>query len=160
MHGVHEMQRLRAEHAALTTLAQFLMAMVAAPEPPRPTELASVCGMLRDTLVRHLKCEDWILYPRLIASGDAATVALARAFEAEMGSIASDFAAYDARWSTGRAVAEWPAFRAETTAILDALENRIAREDRYLYPLADALDAAGLPPLPQGALRGGSTVSS
>ncbi len=161
MHRVHEMQRLRAEHAALATLSQFLMAMVSAPEPPRPTELAAVRGMLRDTLVRHLKCEDWVLYPRLMTSGDAGAATLARAFEAEMGCIAADFAAYDDRWNTARAVTEWAAFRAETAAILGALGGRIDREDQELYPLAEALDAASSPPAPMRALvRGGATISS
>lgn len=58
MPKTREIERLRAEHAALTTLSRFLMEMVSAPQPPRATELTAVRGMLRDTLVRHLKCED------------------------------------------------------------------------------------------------------
>lgn len=160
MHLANEMQRLRAEHAALTTLSAFLTAMVEAPEPPRPTELAAVRGMLRDTLVRHLKCEDWILYPRLMRSGDVSAAMLARSFELEMGGIASDFAAYDLRWTIELAVADWGAYRTETAAILAALASRIAREDRELYPLVDALDAACLPPPPRTAIRGAATISS
>lgn len=140
MHIGHEMRRLRAEHAALVTLSQMLMDLVAAPEPPRPTELASVRGMLRDTLIRHLKCEDWALYPRLKASGDAAIVGLATGFVDEMGHIAQDFEAYDHKWSADRIAADWPGFARETKAILDVLAIRIEREESDLYPVAEGLD--------------------
>ncbi len=139
MPKTREIERLRAEHAALTTLSRFLMEMVTAPRPPRATELAAVRGMLRDTLVRHLKCEDWALYPRLRATGDAAINRLAKEFVDEMGHLASDFAAYDRRWSDAVALAYWPDFCAETTGILHALGMRIEREDRDLYPVAEAI---------------------
>ena len=142
MYMVQEMRRLRAEHAALITLSCFLADIVASPRPARATELASVRGMLRDTLTRHLMCEDWALYPRLKASGDPALRRLAKMFVDEMGHIAGDFAAYDARWSDADAIADWPAFRGETLAILAAIGERIEREHRDLYPMADTLAAA------------------
>jgi hypothetical protein len=136
----HEMRRLRAEHAALVTLSQILMGLVRAPAPPRPTELASVRGMLRDTLVRHLKCEDWILYPRLKTSGKPDVVALADEFVREMGHIAQDFSAYDAQWTAERIAGDWPGFCRETEVILDILGMRMEREDQDLYPVAETLD--------------------
>ena len=121
----HEMRRLRAEHDALATLSGILMDLVDQPHSPRPTELCSVRGMLRDTLLRHLKCEDWILYPRLKASGNAEVVALAGEFVREMGHIAQDFAAYDAKWTAERIADDWPGFCSETEAVLDVLGIRI-----------------------------------
>lgn len=144
MHITHEMRRLRAEHAALATLSHFLMEIVERPNPPRPTELASVRGMLRDTLVRHLKCEDWVLYPRLKASGHPGLIDLAGEFVEEMGHIAIEFAAYDARWTTERVTAQWAPYRAETREMLEALAARIAREESELYPHAEALDVEHL----------------
>lgn len=142
MPKTREIERLRAEHAAIVTLSRFMMDMVAAPTPPRPTELAAVRGMLRDTLVRHLKCEDWALYPRLRATGDLVLNQLAKEFVDEMGHIAGDFAAYDTRWTPEIIDACWPDFCAETIGILDALAMRIEREDRDLYPVAERLAAA------------------
>lgn len=141
MPKIREIERLRAEHAALVTLSDFLMEMVAAPHPPRTTELASVRGMFRDTLTRHLKCEDWALYPTLLAKGDPVVSGLAKEFVDEMGHIASDFAAYDARWTGEAVAADWAGFCAETTGILHALAMRIEREDEDLYPLAEQLAA-------------------
>ena len=138
-----EMRRLRAEHDALATLSQMLMDLIRAPEAPRPTELASVRGMLRDTLLRHLKCEDWILYPRLKSSGNAEVVALAGEFVREMGHIAQDFAAYDAKWTADRIADDWAGFCGETEAVLHVLGMRIERENCDLYSLAEQLDLAG-----------------
>ena len=138
----HEMRRLRAEHAALVTLSQILMGLVTAAEPARPTELTSVRGMLRDTLLCHLKCEDWVLYPRLKASGDPAVVGLASDFVHEMGHIAKDFMAYDGKWTAERIADDWAVFCSETEVILDVLAMRIERENHDLYPLAERLDDA------------------
>ena len=143
MPKIREIDRLQAEHAAIETLSHFLMAMIAASHPPRPTELVAVRGMLRDTLVRHLKCEDWALYPRLRSSGDAEAVRIATIFVDEMGHIAGDFAAYDARWTPEAVEADWEGFLGETAGILDALGMRIEREEQQLYPLAERLAAAG-----------------
>ncbi|WP_171003912.1 hemerythrin domain-containing protein [Sphingopyxis sp. L1A2A] len=135
-----EMRRLRAEHAALSTLSQLLLDMVRNAEPPRPTELASVRGMLRDTLLRHLKCEDWVLYPRLKASGNPRVVAMTGEFVREMGHIAQDFATYDASWTAERIAAAWPGFRDATEVVLHVLGMRIERENCDLYPAAEQLD--------------------
>ncbi|AMU92366.1 hypothetical protein ATM17_25450 [Sphingopyxis macrogoltabida] len=133
------MQRLRDEHAALVTLARILTGMIRAPQPPRMTELAAARGLLRDTLLRHLKCEDWILYPRLKASGDPELVRITREFELEMGDLADDFTAYDNEWTPQRVAAGWPDFCRETAIMLDILAMRIEREERDLYPLAENL---------------------
>src|SRR3546814_8246462 len=80
-----EMRRLRAEHSDLAMLGKAMCALVAAPEPPPNDEIEALRARLRDTLVRHLKCEDWALYPRLAASGDPALAELASRFAAEVG---------------------------------------------------------------------------
>ncbi|MDK2762020.1 MAG: hemerythrin domain-containing protein [Sphingopyxis sp.] len=151
-----EMERLRTEHAALIALSRIVIDMVRAPAPPRPTELASARGLLRDTLVRHLKCEDWILHPRLKASGDPELVRLTCQFEREMGDLAADFAAYDKRWTVARAEAEWPDFCRETKILLGMLAVRIEREECELYPLADAVRTAAV----GTGFKGVSTISN
>ncbi|KGB55657.1 Hemerythrin HHE cation binding domain-containing protein [Sphingopyxis sp. LC363] len=153
-----EMQRLRAEHAALVTLSRIILGMTASPSPPGPDDLASARGQLREALVRHLKCEDWILYPRLMATGDAELMRITREFEIEMGSLAADFAAYDEKWTRDRVAADWAGFRRETKIVFDLLAMRIEREERELYPLADTLYASAAvlgPPVMDG-----STISS
>ena len=138
-----EMQRLRAEHAALVTMSRIILDMVRAPHPPPAAELATARGQLRENLVRHLKCEDWILYPRLMATGDQELMRITRDFEIEMGDLAGDFIAYDDKWTGERVAADWPAFGRETIALFDILAARVEREERELYPLAETLYASG-----------------
>ena len=149
-----EMQRLRAEHAALVTLSRIILDMAEAPRPPPPAELASARSQLRDALVRHLKCEDWILYPRLVATGDAELVRITRDFELEMGDLSADFVAYDDKWTSQRVEADWQGFCSETKAVFAMLATRVEREERELYPLAETLYASTSPlanPVTDGA---------
>ena len=153
-----EMQRLRAEHAALVTMSRIILDMVRAPHPPPAAELATARGQLRENLVRHLKCEDWILYPRLMATGDQELMRITRDFEIEMGDLAGDFIAYDDKWTSERVAADWTDFCRETVIVFDLLAMRVEREERELYPLAETLYASGA-----GIgtpVRDGSTISS
>ena len=138
----HEIERLRAEHAALIALARIVTELTNTPGPPQLTELASARGRLREMLVRHLKCEDWILYPRLRATGDPDLMHITREFELEMGDLAADYVAYDDKWTPKRVEAKWAEFGRETAAIFGLLALRIEREERELYPLADKLYVA------------------
>ncbi len=153
-----EMQRLRAEHAALVTLSRIILDMTKAASPPQANDLAAARGALREALVRHLKCEDWILYPRLMATGDTELMRITREFELEMGSLSADFVAYDDAWTGARVAADWAGFRRETRAIFDLLATRIEREERDLYPLAENLYATAAAVGP--SVRAGSTISS
>lgn len=140
MQMAHEMRRLRGEHAALKTLARAIGLFIQAVKPPRPRALEAVRTIFRDTLMRHLNCEDWALYPRLQASGVPELARMANEFVEQMGHIADDFEAYDRKWTARRVAADWPAFCRETEAILAVFSTRLEREDRELYPLADGLD--------------------
>src|SRR3546814_6315401 len=62
---------------------------------------------------------------------------MARAFKAEMGELAAEFTQYIADWSDQRIAKDWGAFGRETGSILDALHNRIRRENELLYPLCE-----------------------
>jgi hypothetical protein len=137
-----EIERLRAEHVALIALARIVTELLQAPGPSRLTELASARGLLRETLVRHLKCEDWILYPRLRATGDPNLMHITREFELEMGDLAAEYVAYDDKWTAERVAAKWTEFCRETIEVFGVLATRVEREERELYPLADKLYAA------------------
>ena len=83
-----------------------------------------------------------MLYPRLLASGDAAIAAVAAAFNEEMGGLANAYVAHTDMWSATAIAEDWPGYRTATRGIIDALTNRITRENRELYPLLDRLDRA------------------
>jgi hypothetical protein len=97
---------------------------------------------LLSTLLAHLKLEDWALYPRLIESAETDISAAGQAFKEEMGGLAPAFLAYSDKWNANTITADWSAYCKDTAAILEALTNRLIRENRDLLPLLERLDKA------------------
>ena len=116
--------------------------IVGQPSAPDRIELFDLRRDLVSTLLAHLKLEDWALYPRLIGSGDRQAASAGAMFKDEMGGLAAVFIAYTEKWHAGAITADWPGYCAETRGILDALMNRLTRENRELLPLLERLDQA------------------
>ena len=90
----------------------------------------------------HLKAEDWVLYPPLLASNDAQVAGVARRFVDEMGGLAQAFSTYIERWDALSIESDWPRYQRESRGIVEALTNRILRENRELYPLLERVERA------------------
>ena len=127
---------LREQHSGLRILIGRLTRAVAEASPPPPTELYQLRHELTSALIKHLKAEDWVLYPELLASDDPVVASTARLFSSEMGGLAQAYSAYAERWGPYTIACDWEGYRRETTDILEALTERITREDRDLYPKA------------------------
>ena len=136
------LQVLREEHAHLARIVGQLGECIGREVPPSPNELFAVRRELNATLIGHLKAEDWILYPTLLASDDPETAAVARAFLDEMGGLAAAFLAYADKWSASEIESDWAGYCSESAAIIEALTERITRENRELYPLAERVQKA------------------
>jgi hemerythrin-like domain-containing protein len=101
-------------------------------------QLNKLVGLLRI----HLAQEDVQLYPDLIASQDQEVARLARSYAKEMGGLAIELEIFAQHWSCSAGiVSNFEEFREATSALLLHLAVRIERENRYLYPLADAAAA-------------------
>jgi iron-sulfur cluster repair protein YtfE (RIC family) len=137
-----EVMQLRADHAKLARMFRKLEQVIAQPAPPSQVDLFELRQGLMTTLIGHLKLEDWALYPRLIDSGNAEISATGRAFQEEMGGLAPAFHDYCEKWTASTIPADWSEYCSETRAILDALMDRLMRENRELLPLLDRLDRA------------------
>ena len=83
-----------------------------------------------------------MLYPPLLSSPDATVAATARKFVDELGGLAKAFSAYIERWDALSIEADWPGYQQESRGIIEALTNRIVRENRELYPLLDRIQRA------------------
>jgi len=130
-------QHLHEEHAHLVRIVGQLSECIGRPAPPPTVELFAVRRELNATLIGHLKAEDWILYPTLLASDDPEIAATARQFLDEMGGLAATFLAYADRWSANAIERDWAGYCGESHEIIEALTERITRENRELYPLAE-----------------------
>ena len=137
-----ELMKLREDHAKLARLFRRLGEVIELPQAPPQLELFELRRELVSTLLAHLKLEDWALYPRLIESGEADIAAAGEAFKDEMGGLAPAFLAYSDKWNAGTIDADWTGYCTDTRAILDALMNRLTRENRELLPLLERIDRA------------------
>ncbi|MBJ7442098.1 MAG: hemerythrin domain-containing protein [Sphingopyxis sp.] len=150
-----EIERLRNEHRRLLALAGHLARHVGGAFPGDPKardDFNLVRTRFRTELIAHLKREDWVLYPTLLASNDPRLTDTAQTFVDEMGHISDAFVNYSRQWLPDAIAADWPGYCAATKAVLGALAERIEREDSGLYPLALTVDAIDV----RGGDRGGS----
>jgi iron-sulfur cluster repair protein YtfE (RIC family) len=129
---------LREEHARLIEILGRLEVALAQSAPPPAAELFALRRELTAALVGHLKTEDWMVYPRLIASRDKEVAATARAMADEMGGLAAEFAAFSEVWGATEIARDWAGYRRAATLMIGTLARRIARENRELYPLIEA----------------------
>lgn len=134
--------QLRQEHADLVKIVRELEALIGGDTPPESVALFDVRRRLSSTLIAHLKAEDWVLYPPLLASEDRDVADTARRFVDEMGGLAQAFTVYVERWDALSIQSDWPRYCNETRGIIDALTSRIVRENQDLYPLLEKLGRA------------------
>jgi hypothetical protein len=127
----------RQEHAEIGALADAFGGLVAGARPAALTNLLTLRDRLTAALTAHLNGEDWVLYPRIRASGDPAAAALADRFVREIGGLSARYQAYLRVWTSSAIAADWSGFQVETGDILAALAARAEREDRELYPLLE-----------------------
>jgi len=137
-----DLAKLRREHAQLLEIIGRLSLVIAEPRPSAAANLHALRNELASALIRHLKGEDWVLYPRLLASPDASVQRTARTFNDEMGGLAHAYNAYAHKWTATSIEADWAGYCEDTRAIIEALTQRINREDRELYPLVRSVEKA------------------
>jgi len=134
---------LRREHEAALEMSGRLFDLIKGYSGDRDAygieiQLSKLVGLLRI----HLAHEDVQLYPELEASNDEGIARLARSYSAEMGGLATELEIFARHWSCSASIAcSFEEFREEAHTLLLALAVRIEREDRYLYPLAEAATA-------------------
>lgn len=132
---------LRQQHEAALDMAQRLLDLMDAYRPGAPAfpilmQLNRLYGILRI----HLAQEDVGLYRMLMASSDRDIARIARQYVDEMGGLAIDLECFAQHWSCSASIASnFEEFSEAARALMLELAVRIEREDKYLYPLADAV---------------------
>ncbi|MDP9424377.1 MAG: hemerythrin domain-containing protein [Pseudomonadota bacterium] len=125
-------------------MAQRLLELIEGYQPgtsayPLLMQLNRLNGVLR----LHLAHEDVELYPALMASTDPKVARTARLFVDELGGLALEIECFASHWSCSASIASnFQEFREAAEELVLALAVRIERENRQLYPLAEAEAAA------------------
>lgn len=132
-----EIESLRSEHEEVEAHARRLAQIVRKPLPPAPGKFERVRREFVVELKRHLRHEDEVLYPQLLASADPAVRATARTLLDEAGLLSVLFDSFCDRWTGSAIAADWALYCDETRSLLDLLQRRIATEELELYPLLE-----------------------
>ncbi len=83
----------------------------------------------------HMNSEDKFLYPALIESNDNQLKQIAKQYSEEMGNIHIGFSNYKNKFNTkSKILNDVDGFLKESKGIIKLLEERVSKEDMYLYP--------------------------
>lgn len=139
---MHSTKQLRKDHDGLMALVSQFQQLIAAPAPPAGVDLVKFRQAFSKQMFAHLAREDMLLYPALLRSKNPVIARTAQTFMAEMGGMLEAYKQWSVRWPTERLTLEWSKFAEETSSLLRALSQRVARENLELYPLIE--DAAAI----------------
>ncbi|WP_378953376.1 hemerythrin domain-containing protein [Pelosinus sp. sgz500959] len=100
------------------------------------SHISLLLSQLAGKLKMHAIAEDQFLYPTLMNHADPKVKATAQAFYTEMGGLAKTFEGFKNNFMTAKTISSDPEnFLVESKKILSALNNRIVKENKELYPL-------------------------
>jgi hemerythrin-like domain-containing protein len=134
----------RRQHAELASLALDIRNRLSVEEIERDargirTLLARFGGKLR----MHARMENEALYPDLMTHRDESVRRQAGKLLDEVGALYAVFDRLEQKWASAEVIAPDPrAFILDVLACFDQLGRRMSVENKTLYPLADAADAA------------------
>lgn len=131
-------EKFKREHvdllAAVSALRDLVQGGVQAHAEAIVTQLVTMSSAIK----LHLAAEDRMLYPVLAHAADPQVAQVGQQFQQEMGDIAHAYASFAARWNlAGKISADPEGFRADANSVFKALHQRVQRENRELYPLAE-----------------------
>lgn len=101
-------------------------------------EISLLLGSLSGKIKLHLLADDRYVYPLLTAHFNREIKAISQKFADEMGNLSAVFLQFQEKYANAakiRALA--PGFAAELKGIITAIQERIVREDKSLYPLLE-----------------------
>jgi len=132
----------RDQHDELLTLASEVSDQLNVEELSKDaSEIVITLTKLLRKLHIHLAIEDKSLYPRLLEHSDETVRSMAKAFIEEMGGIAKAVKGYKAIWHDALKIQSDPTgFIEQTNGIIEALGNRIEKENNELYKIVDDLN--------------------
>ncbi len=133
-----DIERFKREHVALMRTVSELRELVHAGVATHADAIAHELVAMSAVVKLHLAAEDRMLYPALAAHQRTETIG--RQFQTEMGGLAQAYGAFVSRWSRPAQIAGDPeGFREEANGVFKTMHQRVQRENRELYPLAESL---------------------
>lgn len=132
--------RFKQEHADVMNSVAVLRELVHTGVNEHAEEIVVQLLAMTGAIKLHLAAEDRVLYPALANASDPLVAQTSRMFQQEMGGLANTLTAFVSRWNLAAKISQNPqGFRDEANAVFKALHMRVQRENRELYPMAEAM---------------------
>lgn len=131
-------ENFKRDHLIVMEKVSELRRLVQAGIARNADAIASVVVSMNHTIKLHLVAEDRVLYPAFGRSNNVSATQIAMRYQTEMGSIAAAYNDFSLKWNIGSKVQADPeGFRSAANHVFKALYERIRRENKHLYPLAE-----------------------
>ncbi|MBD8527457.1 hemerythrin domain-containing protein [Pseudomarimonas arenosa] len=132
-----DMRQFTEDHRSILALVEQIRCDLDAEPAHSPESLLPRLHRLCSKLSLHLAIEDDFLYPHLMDLRHSPAALLAERFRREVGGLRQELDAFADRFASARDIRREPEeFRCECARLIEALCNRIQREEEDLYPLA------------------------
>lgn len=132
------MDKFKQDHVAVLTSISELRKLVQAGVAENAASIAKMVVSMSSAIKLHLAAEDKMLYPTLARSTQPNAAEIGKKFQSEMGNIAAAYMEFAGKWSIGSKIAAKPEeFKSDANDIFKALFQRVQREDKELYPVAE-----------------------
>lgn len=128
---------LKRQHNEIKELVDYLKLNLEADKvKAEASQIALKINTLAGKLRVHLIAEDDCLYPKLLKEGNNKAKEVAECFFLEMGNLSQVFMDYKGRYNiSSKIFSNVEEYIKDTKVIVDALQNRIHKEDTELYIL-------------------------
>ncbi|WP_312686458.1 hemerythrin domain-containing protein [Brevundimonas nasdae] len=136
-----DLRRLHQDHRAIIRIASDLIGVS---REVRSRDDAEDARFLIEQLDRvlglHLELEDIELYPALMGCDDARVVEITKDCAEDMGGLAEAWCDYQRQWPVEMICRNADRFAVVSRVLMEAVAQRVDREERELYPLAECLE--------------------
>lgn len=128
---------LKRQHIAINNELDYILTQLKKEKSSMDIyEMTVHINKLAGLLKMHLMDEDKFLYPNLLNCNDTKMLTMTQQYINEMGSLAADYTQFKNKYNTSTKVnTNLDLFIVETKTIIEALKNRMNKEDTQLYRL-------------------------
>jgi hypothetical protein len=134
-----DMATIRANHRTVRDLAGEIATLCRSAVLPDAALLADARWRFTRQLLSAVTLHDQVIYANLENCCEPEAAAVVRSFREEQERLHITFRDHMLRWTAEAVEGDWPGYRSALAHILDILHERMGREERILYPLAEAM---------------------
>ena len=137
------LERLLKDHDRLRDIARRLAAAVSTSRPPSATDLEEIRWELARESLQHLAHDERQVLAKIEQFGDDSARAVVATFRADLDSFNAAFREHMEHWTGSRVAATPSRYARSVRQLVSRLEDRLAREEQELYPLAYNIAVCG-----------------